>query len=393
MADKPLTVVWISDYPVEWMAEVPESLKHLPRRHPATWAMVLLSEYEKNPDMCVHVILFRGDIPADYKFVQRGVTFHVLKASPKARLATFFWLDTLRIKRVCEQIKPDLIHAWGSEKGASLIASRLRWPYVMTIQGLFAWYKQKIKLPRYDRFVEFVERISLNRAKVVTTESNFAVQFLKDNFPKPKVHQAEHAPNHFFRNIQRRPAVKPVEFIAVGGLGHRKGTDMIFAALEELSGELDFRMKIITNPLPEYVASLRASVSEKTWSRVEIKQHLLPHEVARELETPTILLMPTRADTSPNAVKEAVVAGIPVVAASIGGIPDYVVDGKNGFLFPPGDQKAFVAAIRKACAHPLFGKGCVDAATWKKEREYLSPELMAKKFFGAYEAALSLSRK
>ena len=391
-ATKPLTVAWISDYPVEWLAEVPEPLKHLPRRHPATWAMVLLSEYEKNPNMRMHVILFRGDIPADYQFVQRGVTFHVLKASPKARLATFFWLDTFRIKKVCEQIKPDLIHAWGSEKGASLIASRLRWPYVMTIQGLFAWYKQKIKLPRYDRFVEFVERISLNRAKVVTTESNFAVQFLKDNFPKPKVHQAEHAPNHFFRKIERRPSASPVEFVAVGGLGHRKGTDMLFAALDQLSGEMDFRMKFITNPLPEYIATMKASVSEKTWSRIEIKQHLLPHEVAKELETSTLLLMPTRADTSPNAVKEAVVAGIPVVAASVGGIPDYVVHGKNGLLFPSGDQQAFVSALREACGHPLFSKGRVDEETWAVQRDYLSPELMAKKFFAAYESALAIGR-
>ena len=388
----PLTVVWISDYPVEWLAEVPEPLKHLSRRHPATWAMVLLAEYEKNPDLCIHVILFRGDIPMDYVFVQKGVTFHVLKASPKARLATFFWLDTLRIKKVCEQIKPDLIHAWGSEKGAGLIASRLRWPYVMTIQGLFAWYKQKIKLPRYDRFVEFVERITLRRARVVTTESNFAVQFLKDNFPKPKVHQAEHAPNHFFRNIQRQPGTAPVEFIAVGGLGHRKGTDMILAALETLSAEMDFRMKIITNPMPGYIESLRMTVSEKTWQRIEFKHHLLPHEVAKELETATILLMPTRADTSPNAVKEAVVAGDPVVAATVGGIPDYVVHGKNGLLFPPGDQEAFVSALRAACKHPLFGQGRVDAETWDKEREYLSPELMAKKFSAAYESALALGR-
>ena len=389
---KPLTIAWISDYPVEWLADVPEPLKHLPRRHPATWAMVLLSEFEKNPDLRIHVILFRGEIPADYVFVQKGVTFHVLKASPKARLASFFWLDTLRIKKICAQIKPDLIHAWGSEKGASLIASRLPWPYVMTIQGLFAWYKQKIKLPRYDRFVELVERISLKRARVVTTESNFAVQFLKENFPKPKVHQAEHAPNHFFRNVSRRPSTAPVEFIAVGGLGHRKGTDMLFAALERLSTEMDFRMKIITNPMQEYIGYLRTTVSEKTWQRIEFKHHLLPHEVAKELETATILLMPTRADTSPNAVKEAVVAGLPVVAASVGGIPDYVVHGKNGLLFPPGDQEAFVRELREACAHPLFGKGQVDAEIWAKEREYLSPELMAKKFFAAYESALALGR-
>ena len=293
---------------------------------------------------------------------------------------------------MCRRIQPDLVHAWGSEKGAALIASRLRWPYVMTIQGLFAWYKQKIKLPPYDRLVEIVERISLKRARVVTTESNFAVQFLAENFPGPKIHQAEHAPNVAFRQVVRRPQTAPIQFLSVGGLGHRKGTDLLFAALDRLRAEMDFRLKVISGPAPQYIESLRGSVSAQTWERVEFKHHLLPHEVATELETPTMLLMPTRADTSPNAVKEAVVAGVPVVAASVGGIPDYVVPGKNGLLFPAGDLEAFIQAIRSACAHPLFGQGLVDPATLAAEREYLSPELMAKKFLAVYEAVLAKSR-
>lgn len=389
---QPLTVVWISDFPVEWLGNIPESLSKLPRRHPATWQIVLLDEFEKTPALKLHVILFRGPIEKDFSFERKGVTFHVLKASGKMRLASFFWLDTLRIRRVCREVKPDLIHAWGSEKGSGLIASRLAWPYVMTIQGLFAWYKRRMKLPKYDRFVEVVERITLNRAKVVTTESNFAVQFLQQNFPKPKVHQAEHAPNAAFRQVVRRPQTVPVEFLSVGGLGHRKGTDLLLAALERLSAEMDFRLKVITNPAAEYIESLRSTVSAKTWARIEFKHHLLPHEVAAELATPTMLLMPTRADTSPNAVKESVVAGVPVVAASVGGIPDYVVHGKNGLLFPAGDLDAFVQSIRTACAHPLFGRGQVDPATLATEREYLSPELMAKKFLAAYETALVLSR-
>ena len=153
---------------------------------------------------------------------------------------------------------------------------------------------------------------------------------------------------------------------------------------------MDFRLKVISGPLPQYIESLRRSVSAPTWERVEFKHHLLPHEVAAELATPTMLLMPTRADTSPNAVKEAVVAGLPVVAASVGGIPDYVKHGKNGLLFPPGDLEAFIQAIRSACAHPLFGRGQVEPETLATERDYLSPELMAKKFLAAYEAALAI---
>jgi glycosyltransferase involved in cell wall biosynthesis len=178
----------------------------------------------------------------------------------------------------------------------------------------------------------------------------------------------------------------------VGGLGHRKGTDLLLAALDRLRAEMDYRLKVISGPSPQFIESLRGSVSAETWARVEFKHHLLRHEVATELERPTMLLMPTRAETSPNAVEEAVVAGVPVVASSVGGIPDYVIPGNNGVLFPAGDLEAPIQAIRSACAHPLFGKGLVDPATLAAEREYLAPELMAKKFLAAYEAVLAKSR-
>jgi glycosyltransferase involved in cell wall biosynthesis len=116
---------------------------------------------------------------------------------------------------------------------------------------------------------------------------------------------------------------------------------------------------------------------------------MLPHQVAEELQTPTMLLMPTRADTSPNAVKEAVVAGVPVVASHVGGIPDYVFPGMNGVLFPPNDLGAFVGAIRSACVHPMLGKGQVDPETHARTRDYLSPERMAENFLKAYELAMN----
>src|SRR5690349_189955 len=122
MASKqPLTVVWIPDFPIEWLPDLPEALRALPKRHPATWLMVLLSEFEKNPDLRVHVILLRHRLPGDFTFERNGVTFHILKCPPWLRLGTVFWADTLLIRRACKRIRPDLIHAWGMEKGAGLI--------------------------------------------------------------------------------------------------------------------------------------------------------------------------------------------------------------------------------------------------------------------------------
>ena len=388
MLKNPLTVAWISDFPIEWLPDLPEPLRSLPRRHPATWEMVLLSECEKNPAIRVHVILLRWRIERNFTFERNGTTFHVLKAPVWLRLGSLFRADTLLINRVCKRIKPDLVHAWGIEKGAALIAHRLGYPYVMTVQGLFGWYKERVPLAPYDWFIEQLERRSLARAPVVTTESTFAVQFLKQRYPRLKVQQAEHAPNRAFSQIRRQPQTNPVHFICIGVLSFRKGADLLFGALDKLRSEMAFSITVITNPNVSFLDSMRSRISDKLWEQVEFKYHILPQEVARELEKPTMMLLPTRADTSPNAIKEAVVAGLPVVASSVGGIPDYVFPGKNGILFPPGDESEFISAIKAACSHPLFSQGRVEAETLAQTRSYLSPERMAQNFLKAYETGL-----
>ena len=99
------------------------------------------------------------------------------------------------------------------------------------------------------------------------------------------------------------------------------------------------------------------------------------------------MLYPTRCDNSPNAVKEAVVAGVPVVASAIGGILDYVWTNRNGALFQAGDVDACLAAIRMACDHPLFSHGQVDASSLSEARAYLSADRMGHRFVELYRLA------
>lgn len=392
MPQKITTVAWISDFPIEWLSDLPAELRHLPRRHPATWQMVLLSELEKRTDLKVHVVLLRRNIARNFSFQRTGIIFHVLKAAASLRIGTLFWLDTLLIQKLCRSIQPDLIHAWGSEKGAALIAPRLSLPHITTVQGLLGWYRTTGPLSKYECFAEWLERRSFSRAQLLTTESSFSVQYLNENFPGVPVQQAEHAPNWAFHEIIRCPVVSPVQFVYVGSLGFRKGSDLLFDALEKLVPEINFKLTLICGPNPQFLAQLRSRVSNHLWERLEFKHHLLPADVARELRFPTMMLFPTRADVSPNAVKEALVAGLPVIASDVGGIPDYLVSGKNGFLFPPGNLASFIQAIRSACSHPLFSRGEVCPTTLKETRAYLCPTKMADNFVTAYQIALGNSR-
>jgi glycosyltransferase involved in cell wall biosynthesis len=388
MVKRPLTVAWISYFPVEWLPDAPEEVRCLPRIHPASWQRVLLGELEKNPAVKLHVIVLRKQFARNLTFARNGVTFHLIKTPGGWRAPTLFWLDTWLIRRKLAEIKPDVVHAWGAEQGAVLVAARLKYPFVATVQGLLTWYEQVAQVNRYQKFAAWLERRSFPRAPVVTTESMFAVDFLKRRWPRMNVRQVEHAPDWIFHRVERKPQTSPRRFLFVGRLSQIKGSDLLLGALDKLRNEFAFELVIVGQGDADFAAAMRRQTSAELWERVQFKRELIPAEVAEEMARATLMIFPTRADVSPNAVKEALVAGLPVVASQVGGIPDYLVHGKNGFLFPVGDLNGFIRAIKDACAHPLFSQGRVEPETLAKTRAYLSPERMARNFLNAYEAAL-----
>jgi len=388
MTTRPLTVAWFPYFPVEWMPEAPEPIRSMPKMHAASWLRVLEEQLEGRSDLRLHIVALRREFERDFTFERNGVVFHLLKTPGGVRTPSLFWVDTFLIGRLLRKIKPDVVHAWGTEQGAALVAHRLGYPRVVTVQGLLSWYKEVAPQGWQHRLAGMFERYSLPRSPLVTTESNFSVRWLRERFPQLRVEQIEHAPDPVFHRVQRQPQLKPVRFIFVGLLDFRKGADLLCRALDGLRNELAFELVLVGKRPSDLEKSLLAGVSPEFWQRVVFKESLTHGEVAEELSRATLMICPSRADVSPNSVKEAVVAGVPVVGSAVGGIPDYVWPGQNGVLFPAGDVGALAEAIRAACRHPLFGQGRVEEQALRRGREYLSAKLMGNRFREIYQIAL-----
>jgi glycosyltransferase involved in cell wall biosynthesis len=65
-----------------------------------------------------------------------------------------------------------------------------------------------------------------------------------------------------------------------------------------------------------------------------------PARVARYYQAADLYLHAAREDTFPSTILEALACGTPVVATSVGGIPEQVDDGRTGFLVEARDAEA-----------------------------------------------------
>jgi len=78
--------------------------------------------------------------------------------------------------------------------------------------------------------------------------------------------------------------------------------------------------------------------------------HLLGHLPRQHLDpcyaSADLVVLTSRSEGIPLVLMEAMAHGKPVLAPAITGIPELVLDGKNGFLYRPGSLEDFVARIR-----------------------------------------------
>lgn len=73
-------------------------------------------------------------------------------------------------------------------------------------------------------------------------------------------------------------------------------------------------------------------------------------------------LFPSRYEPFGIAALEAMAAGVPVIAAQVGGMADFIVDEKNGLLVPPDHPLALADAIIRVLSDPAWAESLVEQA-------------------------------
>ena len=101
-----------------------------------------------------------------------------------------------------------------------------------------------------------------------------------------------------------------------------------------------------------------------------------------------LYVQPSRDEALGIAAIEAMAMGKPVVAARVGGLPEVVIDGSTGVLFPPGDASALSQAVVALFQDPAI-RLAMGRAGRERAREVFDLEKTMSRLEGIYQRALA----
>ena len=272
------------------------------------------------------------------------------KGSPFRKIL-FFFVALIKLIWFLNFSQINVVHIHVSERGSAfrqaittLVAKILYKPVIIhahscdfqtffdalpkIIQSWFCWVFDKsdlfIVLSEYWKNY-YVENLHLNSNKVLVMANPVIIPSL----------------------IPDRSQSKVVKIVFLGRIGRRKGTYDLVKAFSQLSKEKRDSSRLILAGDGEAgkVASL---VKELQLSdHIEILEWLDQQNKNKLLSLADIFVLPSYNEGLPMALLEAMSWGLPVITTPVGGIPEFITHGYNGWLTSPG----FIMDISEALSH------------------------------------------
>ena len=99
--------------------------------------------------------------------------------------------------------------------------------------------------------------------------------------------------------------------------------------------------------------------------------------IAPLLAAADVVVVPSLSEAFGLTAAEALALGVPVVASSVGGLPDIVVDGETGLLVPAGDPQALAAAVARLLDDPELAAALGAAGATRVKSEFTDEAMVA----------------
>jgi len=272
-----------------------------------------------------------------------------LKGTPVLLLGSFIISGVIKSMITVLKYNIRLIHAYWVVPGGligvvcGLLTNR---PVVATAAGT------DLNIAPRNRIIRLFIRLTLkaiNRVIAVSSAMKHHAESLGLSIEKGHVIPGPAGIDSQYFNPRRNERVKKAasekQLLYVGNLTAPKRVDTILHAMQTVCKTIQNAQLIIAGD-----GDLRESLEALTDS-LDIRQHVrflgaVPHDdVTILMQQSDIFVHCSENEGLPVAIMEALASGLPVVASSVGGVPDLIRDGETGYLLAPGDFEGYADRI------------------------------------------------
>lgn len=348
--------------------------------HVQKWVHALAKENEIE----LHVIAFDRGV----KF--EGAIYHYLKPFFNNKLDYFFNVSLL--KRLIEEIKPDLLHAHYATSYGYMGARTNFHPYIIT-----GWGSDIFDSPK-NILMKMILKYSLKKADAVSVLTDITQKEIK-KLTNKKIELIPFGVDvELFTN--KNNDGKTDSYFRIGAirtLSAKYGIEYLIRAFALLHTKYDnIRLEIVGDGDQRlYLEQLakELNIEEKTRFYGYISQTKDIKTYMHLLQGFDVFVIPSILDSETFGVAavEAMACSLPVVATNIGGLPEVVDDNETGILVPVKNAKAIADALEKLIVDTSLRKYLGDNGRIKVEKNFdwkMSVEKM--KFF--YQSVLNTNR-
>jgi len=368
-------------YPLHVLKKFGSSFR--PEGHYATWLPQLADAWSEQEEVEIHWLTGSEMVKEAESHQELNQTFHVYPIPKKNRASSLYRHDRSAIHEILQRVKPDLVHAWGTEDVCGFAGVRSGYPCLLSMQGIHTHLiRHGLHHPRVY-FQALLEAYCLARAGWVTVESKWGKQKIQAFRRGKPIEIVEYGVHPRFFEACWSPTAQPPSFLFVGTVCPQKGIEDCLAAFRD-PRLAHARLEVFGSGNSRYLDALQ----QESPPNVKWLGRQPPERVVLALEKASGLILPTRADTSPNVVKEARVVGLPVITSPQGGQTNYLKDGEDGFLIPCYAIPQLAAAIASLSRDPVKVKAMGNAGK-SRYREQLRAEVTAEAFLRIYRKIFS----
>lgn len=345
------------------------------------------------PGLEVHVISGSPAVRRISVETDGPVVVHRVPELPLGRLfllrTDWYWL-----RRALRSVRSDVVHAHGAGTYAdAAISSGL--PAVVTLHGVVA-QEARLAMPRGGwgarlrwQFDLLYERYCLARTRNLIIISPYLLRqfpWLARRAHLSAIENPIAAP--FFDLARIPPADGAANILCPARIIARKGIIDLIEAFAHLASDFPqahLRLAGEFASEPAYVADCqRAIAAHGLAHRIHLLGGLTVAQLQQELAVCAVLALAAHQETAPVTLAEGMAAGCPIVAASVGGVPDLIEDGQTGLLVPPGASDLLTAQLRRLLADPALAQR-LGAAAHQAAQTRFHPHAIALRTRAVYD--------